>query len=178
MSTFAEERGRNATQTLLRGGKRHTNIIEGWVDNWIGDESRQTIFISIYKLIWNAPISSSARQHLVDATDVERVRSDAHVERILAAMLHEVLVGADTSGLQRLRWQLLILIRHEVDAERELVYACLLAAQVKDTDLRICSNVRATEWTTNNGVNWEGFATAKRWLSGIFTCKFWMPRHF
>ena len=44
------------------------------------------------------PISSGARQHFVDADDVEGVDADAHVERVLAHKFYHILVGADTSG--------------------------------------------------------------------------------
>ena len=83
----------------------------------------------------NQPISSCARQHLVDAADVEGMWSDAHVERIFSTMFHQIFVGADTPGLERLRRKLFILIRHQVDTQREFIYACLLAAQIKDADL-------------------------------------------
>lgn len=48
----------------------------------------------------DSPVSSSAGQHLVDADDVEGVQTHADVEAVLAAGLHHVLVGTDTSGLQ------------------------------------------------------------------------------
>ncbi len=47
------------------------------------------------------------------------------------------LVAADPGRLQRLRRQLLILVRDEMDAQRKLIDTGLLAAEVKDADLRI-----------------------------------------
>ena len=47
------------------------------------------------------------------------------------------LVATDTSCLEGLGGQLLVLIGHEVDAQGELVDAGLLAAQVEDPDLGI-----------------------------------------
>lgn len=82
-------------------------------------------------------VGARARQHLVDADDVEGVQAHADVEAILAAALHHVLVGADTGGLQGLRRQLLVLIRHHVAAERELVHLRLLPTQVEDADFRV-----------------------------------------
>jgi len=82
-------------------------------------------------------IGACARQHLVDAQHVERMHAHADVERVLTAVLHQVLVGADTRGPERLRRQLLVLVRDQVHAERELVDACLLAAQIKYADLGI-----------------------------------------
>ena len=84
------------------------------------------------------PVSAGAGQHLVDADDVERVQAHPHVERVLAGKLDEVLVGTDAPGLQRLRRDLLKLIRDEVHAQRELVNLGLLATKVKDADLRVC----------------------------------------
>ena len=47
------------------------------------------------------------------------------------------LVGGDTGGFKRLRAQLFIFVRDEVNAEGELVDVRTLTAQVEDTDLRI-----------------------------------------
>ena len=44
------------------------------------------------------PISSSTRQHFVDADNVERVDPYAQVERIFATVFHHVLVAADTGS--------------------------------------------------------------------------------
>lgn len=82
-------------------------------------------------------ISASARQHLVDADDVERVHAHADVEGVLATVLHEVLVAANTTGLQRLGTQLLQLIGHQVHAQRKVLNGSTLAAQIEDTDLRV-----------------------------------------
>jgi hypothetical protein len=62
------------------------------------------------------PISSSARQHLVDADDVIRVGADAEMEGFLSGGLDHVLVGANTGGLESLRRQLLVLVGHKVNA--------------------------------------------------------------
>lgn len=82
-------------------------------------------------------IGTSARQHLVDADDVEGVGADAEMEAVLAGGLDEVLVGANTGGLERLRAQLLELVGHHVDAEREVIDAGALAAEIEDADLRV-----------------------------------------
>lgn len=47
-------------------------------------------------------IGTSARQHLVDTDDVEGVDADAEMETLLSGGLDEVLVGADTGGLESL----------------------------------------------------------------------------
>ena len=49
------------------------------------------------------PISTGTRQHLVDAVDMEWMTPDTQVEGVLAAVLHQVLVGTDAPGLQSLR---------------------------------------------------------------------------
>jgi hypothetical protein len=82
-------------------------------------------------------IGTSARQHLVDTDDVEGVGADAQVETLLAGVLDEVLVGANTGGLEGLGTQLLILVGDEVDAEREVVDVGTLAAQIEDADLGV-----------------------------------------
>lgn len=50
----------------------------------------------------DAPIGTSARKHFVDAEHVVRVHADSGVEALLGEVLHQVFVGADTRGLQRL----------------------------------------------------------------------------
>lgn len=50
----------------------------------------------------HSPIGSSARQHLVDPENVERVDTDPQVEGILAGCLGDILVGANTSGFKGL----------------------------------------------------------------------------
>ena len=82
-------------------------------------------------------IGTSARQHLVDTDDVERVGADAEVETFLARVLDEVLVGANTGGLEGLGTQLLILVGDEVDAEREVVDGGTLAAKIEDANLGV-----------------------------------------
>ena len=75
-------------------------------------------------------IGASARQHLVDAEDVEGVDADAEMERILSGRLCHVLVGADTGGLERLGRDLLMLVRDEMAAVREVVDRRALAAKI------------------------------------------------
>lgn len=47
-------------------------------------------------------IGACARQHLVDANDVERMHPHSYMKTVLANRLDEVLVGADTRRLERL----------------------------------------------------------------------------
>lgn len=47
-------------------------------------------------------IGAGTGQHLVDADDVEGVDANAHVERFLACVLDDVLVGANTGSFQSL----------------------------------------------------------------------------
>jgi len=83
------------------------------------------------------PISSGARQHFVDPEHVEGVDTHPDVELVLAAVLHEILVAADTSGLQGLAGQLLQLIGHQMDRQWELVNSSPLTPKVKDPNLRV-----------------------------------------
>lgn len=82
-------------------------------------------------------IGTSARQHLVDTDDMEGMGADTEMETLLATVLDQVLVGADTGGLESLGAQLLILVGDEVDAEREVVDVGTLAAEIEDPDLRV-----------------------------------------
>lgn len=82
-------------------------------------------------------IGTGTRQHLVDTDDVEGVGADAQVEGVLSAGLDHVLVGANTGGLEGLRAQLLVLVGHHVDAEREVIDRSLLATEIKDTNLGV-----------------------------------------
>jgi len=68
---------------------------------------------------------------------MEGVETDTHVERVLARGLGNVLVGADTTGLESLGRDLLLFITEKVDAERELVDSGLLATEVVDADLGV-----------------------------------------
>lgn len=68
---------------------------------------------------------------------MEGVGADAQVETLLAGVLDQVLVGADTGGLEGLGAQLLILVGDEVDAEREVVDVRTLSAEIEDADLGV-----------------------------------------
>jgi hypothetical protein len=65
------------------------------------------------------------------------VDADTEMETFLSCNLDEVLVGANTGGLESLGGQLLVLVGDKVDAEREVVYVGLLATEVEDADLGI-----------------------------------------
>lgn len=82
-------------------------------------------------------IGTGARQHLVDTDDVEGVSTDSEVETLLTGVLDEVLVGANTGGLEGLGAQLLILVGDEVDAEREVIDVGALSAKIEDSDLGV-----------------------------------------
>ena len=60
--------------------------------------------------IKDAPIGTSARQHLVDADDMEGVGADTEVERIFARGLRNVLVGANTCSFESLTRKLFVLV--------------------------------------------------------------------
>ena len=96
-----------------------------------------TRVVLLYYISTHSPIGSGAGQHFVDAHDVEGVWSDPQVEGILTTVLHQILVGADTSGFQSLWRRLFQFVWHEMYAQRKLVYASLLTSQIIDTDLWI-----------------------------------------
>ena len=82
-------------------------------------------------------VSTGAGKHLVLPDRVERVRPRADVVGLLAARLDEVLVAGHAGGLQRVGRDLLLLARHQVGDERELVDRRLLVAAVEDADLGV-----------------------------------------
>jgi hypothetical protein len=81
------------------------------------------------------PISSSARQHLVDTDDMVWVNADTEMETFLSGNLDEVLVGANTGSLESLGGQLFVLVGDKVDAEREIVDVGALTTEIEDADL-------------------------------------------
>ena len=95
-------------------------------------------------------ISAGARKHLVDTGHMERVSTHSHVERVLASVLHQVLVGSNTSSLQSLRRQLLTLIRQKVSHEGIGVHAGGLVTDIEDADLGIYLLLRRSDTTGNS----------------------------
>ena len=82
-------------------------------------------------------IRARAREHLVDAQHVERVHTHTQVESVLTRVLGHVLVARNTRSLQGLARHILLLPRHQMHTEWELVHALLLHAHVIDTDLGV-----------------------------------------
>jgi len=80
-------------------------------------------------------IGTSARQHFVDAGNVEWMGTNSHVETVLSAGLDHVLVCANTGGFESLGRELFVLIGNEMDTEWELVNTGTLTSQIKDTNL-------------------------------------------
>jgi hypothetical protein len=68
---------------------------------------------------------------------VVRVGADTEMETFLSGLLDEVLVGADTGGLESLRAQLFVFIGDHMNAEREVIDIRLLSAEIEDTNLRV-----------------------------------------
>jgi hypothetical protein len=82
-------------------------------------------------------IGTGTRQHLVDTDNVEGVGADSEVETLFTGVLDEVLVGANTGGLESLGAQLLILVGNEVNAEGEVINIGALSAKIEDSDLGV-----------------------------------------
>lgn len=66
---------------------------------------------------------------------MEGVHAHAQVEGVLAGGLGDVLVRANTGGLERLGGELLVLVGDEMAAEGEVVDGGALAAEIEDADL-------------------------------------------
>jgi hypothetical protein len=95
-----------------------------------------------------------------------RVGADAEVETFLSGDLDEVLVGADTGGFEGLGRELLVLVRDQVDAERELIDVGTLAAEIEDADL----GVGHTTVEARLGVLWPISVLLSPWtLSTLFS---------
>eukprot|EP00179_Madagascaria_erythrocladioides_P024918 CAMPEP_0198350702 /NCGR_PEP_ID=MMETSP1450-20131203/100011_1 /TAXON_ID=753684 ORGANISM="Madagascaria erythrocladiodes, Strain CCMP3234" /NCGR_SAMPLE_ID=MMETSP1450 /ASSEMBLY_ACC=CAM_ASM_001115 /LENGTH=112 /DNA_ID=CAMNT_0044056547 /DNA_START=494 /DNA_END=829 /DNA_ORIENTATION=- len=75
-------------------------------------------------------IRPGARQHLVDTQHVERMDAYAKVEGVLASVLGHVLVAGYAGGLDGLRGELLLFVRHHVRGKRKLVDIGFLTAEV------------------------------------------------
>ncbi len=65
------------------------------------------------------------------------MHAHAEMESIFTAVLHQVLVSADTSSFKGFTGKLFILVREHMDAEREFIHADLLLTQVVDSDLGV-----------------------------------------
>lgn len=68
---------------------------------------------------------------------MEGMEPHTNVELVFSTVLDHVFVGADATSFQCLTAKLFILIRHQVYAKWEVLYASLLLAQVKNPDLSI-----------------------------------------
>jgi len=110
------------------------------------------------------PISSSARQHFVDPKNVEGVDTHSDVELILATVLDEILVAADTGSLKCLARQLFQLIGHQVNRQREFINASLFTTEIEDPNLGV-------GYTTVEPTLWVGFILAVAIALG------WSPTH-
>lgn len=108
------------------GADGHENLLDGDTGSEASGLTPRTTHTSL------ETICSSAGQHLVDADNVPWVDTDAKVESILSAVLHEELVGSNASGFQSLRRDLFLLKRDEVDTEGEVVNVGLLTTHVVD----------------------------------------------
>ena len=64
------------------------------------------------------------------------------MERVLTRVLGDVLVGANTTCLQSLGRDLLLLVAEQVDAQGELVNTGLLTTKIVDTDLGVYSFIQ------------------------------------
>lgn len=68
---------------------------------------------------------------------MEGMEPHTNVELVFTTVLDHVFVGADATSFQCLTAKLFILIRHQVYAKWEVLYASLLLTQVKNPDLSI-----------------------------------------
>ena len=83
------------------------------------------------------PICPSTAQHFVLTDNMEGMKADSHVESIFSSHLEHVLVDDDTSSLQALRAQLLVLSAHQMHGEGEVIRRGTASANIEDGDLGI-----------------------------------------
>lgn len=83
------------------------------------------------------PISSSARQHFVDANDVEWMQAHSDVELVLTAVLHQVLVATNASSFQSFTTQLFVFIRNQMNTQGKILNCSFFSSQIKYTNFWI-----------------------------------------
>ena len=120
------------TESLLSIGNLLVSGSDGKENLTNGDTSRLTKGLTegtSHTLLES--ISTSAREHLVDADNVPRVDSDSEMEVLSTDVDEHVLVGSNTGSLEGLRGNLLLLVANHMDAAGELlVHSSLLTAIV------------------------------------------------
>ena len=82
-------------------------------------------------------VGTGARKHLVDTNDVVGVDTHTKVEALLTSRTSHVLVRADTSSLNGLVGDLLVLVTDQVHTEGEVIDRRLLATKVVNAELRV-----------------------------------------
>jgi uncharacterized membrane protein len=87
------------------------------------------------KMRGDEPVRTSARQHLVDAYDMEGMDANPEVEGIFTGSLCDIFVGTNAGCFECFTGELLVLVRNEVAAERELVDGGTLTTEIEYTNL-------------------------------------------
>ena len=82
-------------------------------------------------------ICSSARKHFVDSNHMPWVNSDSHMEVLLTAVDGHVLVAGNSSSLESLRSDLLLLVANEMDTGWEFTESGLLLTDVIHSELGV-----------------------------------------
>ena len=164
----ARELGASSSEGLDGGLLEVVGGSDGVDDVATGDTRAQAVRLAVGTTHTGLEtIRTGAGKHLVDTQDVERVSSDSHVEGVLAELL-EVLVGADTTSLESLGRDLVVLARQQVDAQREGVDGGLLVAEIEDFDLGLRDTT--AEARLDVGFSSDG-SVAAGWSCGGMECK-------
>lgn len=74
------------------------------------------------------------------------MQSHADVELILAAVLHQVFVAANTTGFQSFGAELFIFIGDEMNAQWEVLDECSFSAQIEDANLGVGNTTTETRF--------------------------------
>ncbi len=120
------------------GQENLSDVYSGGLAEGLTESSSHTLLESI---------GSGAGQHLVDSDDVPWVDSDSHMEVISSNLSLHVLVASNSSSLESLGGNLLLLVTDEMDTSGEGVMPCSLSANVINSELGIWhSSVEPRLW--------------------------------
>ena len=126
------------TESLLSKGNLLVGGSDGEEHLTDGDTSRLTKGLTegtSHTLLES--ISTSAREHLVDADNVPRMDSDSEMEVLSTDVDEHVLVGSNTGSFEGLGGNLLLLVANHMDATGELSVLGLLLTAVVHSNLSV-----------------------------------------
>jgi len=116
------------TRLSSDGHQNLTNLDTSTGSLWLTESTSHTSLKSI---------STSARQHLVDTQDVERMSSDSQMESVLTSIVDHVLVACNTSSFKSFGGNLFLFSRKHMNTDWEFSHISSLVTDVVNSDLWI-----------------------------------------